>query len=232
MSSRRQYLTQPELAEYADITIIDPDEADDQISQAEELIDSFVGNQHKFFAGKRDGMVASVVSSTQFYLQSDHQNNVEADYYTYCEVEIIGGAGIGQRRIISSSTYAGLVTVNSAFTTALDTTSVYRIYQLGKFPRHCDSYYHTLSTPYKYYKQIPEAVKRAVAAQVEYVIQMGESFFSSDQADKTSESIGDYSYSNGGGGGGGVSVTGTAKFIAPKARMLLRGIKNITGKIV
>ena len=223
MSSKRNYLSQSELAEFADITITDSTEADDQISQAEEIIDAFVGFQGKAMAEVVEGR-ATTGSATTLTLQSDQQNIFELDYFIYCMVEIIGGTGTGQRSRITGSTKAGVVTFET-LTTPLDSTSIYRIWQLGKFPRVQDEFYDSVNSPYRFYRSIPEAVKRATAAQVEYIIQMGSNFFSTDKTEMTSEGIGDYSYSK-------ESSGSLNSLIAPKAKMLLRGIKNIKGQIV
>lgn len=224
MASRRDYLTQTELADYADITIVDPTEADDQISQAEELIDEYVGYQEKFLSNEFRGIVAGGGTSS-FTLDPSHQNNMQADFLKGCWVEIIGGIGAGQRGKITAQTFAGVVTMETAFSTGLTTTSYYRIWQLGKFPRACDVDYDSTHTN-KHYKSIPEKVRRATAAQVQFVVEMGPAFFGSDKSDMESESIGDYSYSKGQG------ASGISKLIAPKARILLRGIMNRTGSIV
>lgn len=230
MASRRNYLTQAELEQFADIIISDTTEADDQISMAEELIDAYVGYQQKAYGiSDLKGRAASGAGST-ITLQSNQQNLYEIDYFKYCEVEIIGGTGAGQRRVITGSTLAGVLTVASAWDTTPDSTSFYRIYQLGKFPRYCDSYFYNESSPATWYKNIPEAVKRATAAQVEYRINMGEAFFASDQSEKVSERIGDYAYENA--ISGGIGIVGLEKLIAPKARLLLKGIKSKLGQIV
>lgn len=228
-TSRRGYLSAEELEQYSDIEVIDDDEAADQISQAEEIIDSFVGYQQKFLQSEFRGLVASVPTTTSFTIRTLDQNQFENNYFKGCEVEIIGGTGEGQRRRITQSTKAGVCTVEQAWTVTPDVTSYYAIYQLGKFPRYCDVDLYSDSAPFTYYKRIPEMVKRAVAAQVQYIIEMGDKYFSTDQSEKQSESIGDYSYSNGGQGSGG---SGLHKLIAPKARMYLRGIKNRLGRII
>lgn len=220
-TSNRQYLSQSELAEYANITIIDETEADDRISQAEELIDAYVGFQDKALHTEVMGK-ATAGGSTSLTLQTKHQNIYEADYFTYCYVEIIGGTGAGQRVKITSSTKAGVLTT-SAFSTSPDSTSVYRIYQLGKFPRYSkDTFYNSEETPTKWYKFIPEEVKRATAAQIEYVIDMGENYFSSDATDKTRERLDDYEYEK--------DKPALTKLIAPKARQLLKQYVNRVGK--
>lgn len=224
-TSRRGYLTQDELEQYADIDVTDATEADDQISQAEELIDAYVGPQVKAVKETIEGRVASATSTTITLEASRHQDVFQKNYFVYCELEIVGGTGIGQRKIITGSTYAGVLTVVSSWTTTPDSTSYYKIYQLGKFPRQQDEYFDGNVSPQIYVKSIPEAVKRAVAAQVEYMIKVGASM-----ADGTStlqsETIGDYSYSRGDGGGGSTNL------IAPKAKQYLRGITNRRGVMI
>lgn len=227
MASRRGYLSQEELAQYADITINDTTEADDQISMAEELIDAWVGFQDKF--QKRDifGQVSSATATT--VTDSTTLNSLDQidDYFKGAEIEIVGGTGSGQRRVISSSVRSTkTVTVVSNFSTVPDSTSAFRIYQLGKFPRPRDVF--SAADGSKYYKSIPEAVKRATAAQVEYIINQGVKYFASEGVDMESERIGNYSYSKGQGG----SLSTLSKLIAPKARALLRGITNRTGRII
>lgn len=224
MSSRRNYLTIAELEEYANITVTDETEAYDQISQAEEIIDAYVGFQQKAIEVEYRGK-AVTGSKTTLTLQLDQQNLYHNDYFKGCTVEIIGGTGAGEQQICLGSTKEGVLTTQP-FVSTLDNTSVYRIYQLGKFPRFCDDavFESSLETWYKF---IPEKVKRAVACQVEYKISMGESFFSSQKPFLKSESIGDYSYTK-----GGTKTAGDIlSLVSPKAQLLLRGIKNITGQI-
>lgn len=223
MASRRNYVTTTEVDEL----IGSGASTDLQISEAEEIIDAYVGPQDKFLNYLIEGRV-SAAGGSSLTLESIHQNNYDVDFFKWCEVEIIGGTGVGQRRIITASTKAGVLTVASAWTTSLDTTSFYRIYQLGKFPRKADVTSYSTQSPTSYYKQIPENVKRATAVQVEYITAMGDSFFKTDQTSKSSESIGDYSYSVGGKSGD----VGLERMIAPKAKLLLRGFKNRLGEIV
>lgn len=224
-TSRRGYLSRSELAEFANITITDSTEADDKISQAEEMVDQYVGVQKKFMPEQIVGR-ATAGGSTSLTLQSNQQNIYDVDYFKLCEVEILGGTGAGQRKKITGSTKAGVLTVDSAWSTTPSTDSFYTIYQLGKFPRVCDVNFYSEQSPSTYYKQIPEAIKRAVAAQVEYFIEMGDGFFAGDKVDMDSESIGDYSYSKGKGAGA------FSKQIAPKVRLLLKGIVNRVGELI
>ncbi len=226
MASRRGYLTQAELIQYANIEILDSTEADDRISQAEEMIDTFVGHQEKAIYYPLHGRAVGGGASS-ITLEVNQQNMYEIDYFKYCEIEIIGGIGLGQIRTISANVKAsGLVSVSVPWDTTPDATSMYKIYQLGKFPRECDSRFYSTSEPYQYIKSIPEAIRRATAAQVEYLISMGDDFFSSNKSGFTGESIGDYSYQKNSNVAGGIS-----ELIAPKAKALLKGIKNITGEI-
>lgn len=225
-TSRRGYLSQDELEQYSNISITDTAEADDVIGQAEEIIDSWVGYQIKFLQAEITGRCSQAGGSLTFYLDTDQLNIWQKDYLKGCEVEIIGGTGEGQRRRITTSAYDGTITIANAWDTVPDTTSFFKIYQLGKFPRPRDVRYYTESTPYQYFKSIPEAVKRAVAAQVQYMDEMGDAFFAGDSTQKQSERIGDYSYELGQGS------QGIARLVAPKAKVLLRGIINRTGVIV
>lgn len=225
MASRRQYLTIAELEEYADINVTDSGEAYDQISQAEELVDAYVGFQTKAVCETVQGRVASATSTSITLETTRHQNVYQGNYFVYCEVEIIGGTGAGQVRSITGSTYAGVITVASAWDTTPDSTSYYKIYQLGKFPRQKEDYFDGDATPQIYVRSIPDPVKRAVAAQVQYMIEQGASFFVSDNSSLQSESIGDYSYNRGNGG----SANGTTNLVAPKAKQYLKGYVNRKG---
>jgi len=224
-TSRRQYLSQDELAEYANITIIDPDEADDQISQAEEIIDAYVGAQVRFFSGHVIGVLTAAAGILLTDSSIDTPFVHADDYFKNCEVEIIGGTGAGQRgTIIASSKDNKTMTLADAFDTTPDTTSAYRIHQLAKFPRLVDGFVDPSGL--RYYKTIPEAVRRAVAAEVEFMINQGAEFFASDSTDKQSESFLNYAYTKANNAPGGI-----ASLIAPKARALLRGIYNRKGNM-
>jgi hypothetical protein len=222
-TSRRGYLSQDELEQFANISVTDIDEADDVISQAEELIDAYVGFQDKFYEGELMGK-ASSASATSITLQTNQLTSFNKDFFKGMEVEIVGGAGAGERRGITASTGSGVLTVNE-FSTDLDETSIYRIYQLGKFPRKEDVFYDSNSGDNVYYKSIPEAVKRAVASQVEYIIEMGDELFKTDKLAFKSERIGDYAYEKEAG-------SYIDSLLSPKSKILLRGITNRKGVII
>ncbi len=223
-TSRRGYLSQSELEQLENITVTNTAEADDQISQAEELIDAYVGPQDSYMPNHIVGLAAAA-GALSLTLELSQQNTYDVDYFKLCEIEILGGTGVGQRRKITASTKAGVLTVDAAWTVTPDATSFYKITQIGKFPRRLDVESYTNGAVTTYYKSIPEAIKRAVAAQVGYFIEMGESFFKGDKTEMESESVGDYSYSKGQG------VGNLYRLIAPRAKTLLKGIVNRTGTI-
>lgn len=223
-NSKRKYLTIEELEEYADITVTDESEAWDQISQAEDLIDAYVGPQTKHVDRVHFGTLTSVNSTTLADTSSDSPlTQYDDNHFSYCVIEIIGGSGIGQTgTIVASDKSAGTITLDGTMAISLDSTSVYKVYQLGKFPRLADVYREQGTNTA--YKSIPDAVRRAVAAQVQFIIEKGASYFSGDDSEMEAERIGNYSYQRSGAGVGGQSSI--VKLIAPKARVLLAGFKR------
>lgn len=223
--TRRKYATVTDCTNY-DSTISTPSIED--ISQAEEFIDSYLGYQCKFLEETLFGRVANPVTGTSFYLEAGrHQNAFQDNRFTYCVVEIVDGTGAGQIRTISASTLAGKVTIDDAWATNPDTTSHYQIYQLSKFPRNDegDWYFDGQGTPQAYVKSIPEQITKAVCAQVQFMKTEGANFFATNSTDMASESIGNYSYSRG-------SSDNIAPLIAPRAKMLLRGFVNRKGRMI
>lgn len=223
MATLRGYLTIEELESKLNITVSDQDEAWEQIDFAEELIDRYVGPQDQHIRGDQMflGAIVSVSGTTVIDDSADTPLSIGTEgYFSGSVIEILAGPGVGERRRITDS-QNGQVTIESAFTTTPTSASVYWIHQLAKFPRKKDMVYHED----KYYRTIPEVLKNAVAAQVGYMIEQGDSFFSGDGADLDSERIGNYSYSKGGGGSQSASV----RLVAPKARTILRGIMNRKG---
>lgn len=149
--------------------------------------------------------------------------NKPDNYYQGCEIAIIDGTGAGQvRYIVSSDFETKSVTVDEAWDTDPDNTSVYKIYQFGQFPRCKDMFWDPQSE--KYHRSIPERVKRAVAAQVEWQL-ANPDLFSGDSIYMQAEQFSKYSYQTKDG------VSAMDRLIAPKAKELLRGIRNIGGKI-
>ena len=219
IETKRGYITKAELSSYADIAITDDDEAIERMNIAEELIDRYVGFQNSFMRYDIVGTASAGTTLTLTDTNSGSQiNSTTENRFSYCMLEIIGGTNAGQSRTIISNTTTGVLTVESAFSSAIDNTSVYRIYQLAKFPRSQD--YKLVNSIY--YKFIPEAVKNATLAQVEYMIEMGDDFFISG-VDKKDENIDGYSYN---------IPKNVKRMIAPKSRMYLKGIFNRKGKLL
>lgn len=219
--SRRGYLSIDELEQFADVVVADDEinEYANKISKAEETIDSYVRSSSKFIPFSRNGKATDGSTTTLIDTSSDSPFSQDDDYYKGCEVEILGGANSGERRRISSyDKSTQKITVSDAFSSAIDSTSVFEIYQIGLFPRVKDVW-HQHDT---YYKRIPEAIKRAIAAQVEYIIEKGSSFFLG-ATDDESERIDDYSHKR--------VNAGMRSVIAPKARMFLRGFVSRIGKL-
>jgi len=219
IETKRGYATKSEVEDYCDIAITDESEAIERIELAEEIIDKYIGFQNAFMKYERSGVATGGTTTTLEDTRSGSQvNSVTENILSYCLLEIISGTNSGESKVIISNNTEGVLTVQSAFTSAIDTTSVYRIYQLAKFPRGID--YKLIDNVY--YKYIPEQVKKATLAQVQYMIEMGDDFFISG-VDKTSENIDGYDYE---------TVKGTRREIAPKAREYLRGLVNRKGKLI
>lgn len=217
--TRRKYATVADVTAY-DSTINTPSLED--ISQAEELIDSYVGYHCKSVEDTIIGRVASATSTTITLEANRHQNAFQANYLLNCVVEIMDGTGSGQFRTIKSSTLIGVVTVDDAWDTTPDSTSHYQIYQLSKFPREEDIYFDGNAAIPIYVKNVPEQIQKAVCAQVQFMKTEGANYFASNATDFSSESIGNYSYNRG-------ASDNVAPLIAPRAKLLLRGFMNRKG---
>lgn len=222
----RNYITIAELQALCGIQVTNDGEALRQIERAEQAVDDYVGSTSKHVTSDFRGLVSSVNGKEVIDTNPASQLHVTDGYFERCVIEIIGGTGSGQMRLIASSSNDNRsVTVINDWDTPLDSTSFYRIYQLAKFPRQGDIY--PSPDGRRYYKAIPDPIKRAVAAQIDFMIQKGDAFFVGDQADVISESVGNYSYSK---ANSGQSSVVTA--LAPRARTLLRGYKNSMGSLI
>jgi len=221
MATRRQYITEDEIEQFSNINVTDSVEAEDQMSRAEEMIDSYVGFQKKHMEAVYSGLATSGGSNYLIDTSGDSPlKNFNDDYFTFCEVQIIGGKGVGQKRTISASDVSSnKITVSVNWTTTPDNTSFYVIKQIGKFPRRCDVFQDNTN---KYYKMIPDAVKQAALAQLEYVIEKGDDFFAG-AVDYESQSVEGYSHT---------VKQGKNRFISPHARELLKGILNKKGALI
>jgi len=220
IETKRGYITKSEVESYCDISITDDDEALERMELAEEIIDKYVGFQNSYQRYEVTGQATDGTTTTLIDTSSGSLLNDSLDgRYTRSMLHIISGTNEGEERLITDhDVSSGEVTVHKAFSNAIDSTSIYRIYQLPKFPRTKD----TKTIDSIIYKYIPEQVKRACLAQVEYMIEMGDDFFNSG-ADKDTESIDNYSYT---------IPKGVNRLVAPKAREYLRGIRNIKGNLI
>lgn len=220
IETKRGYITKQEVENYCDIAITDNDEAIERMELAEEIIDKYVGFQNAF---QRYEITGTATGGTTTTLVDDSGNTLLGgsidDRYTYCILHIIGGTNAGEERVITAQdSDTKTVTVQKAFTNEIDATSVYRIYQLSKFPRTQDA----KLIDGIYYKYVPEQVKKACLAQIEYMIEMGDDFFVSG-IDKKTENIDGYGYS---------IPDSVRRAISPKAREYLKGFTNRKGKLI
>lgn len=226
MQSRRNYVTIEEVQNYANVSISDNTEGYERITIAEELIDAYVQFQKPFVDCIYTGTATSGTTTTLTDNSTNTNLDFDNDYFIYCQIQIIGGTNKGQiRNIISSDKNTKTINVDTAFTSPIDITSVYKIFQLGKFPRSEDV--ETVDGNGTYYKTIPEAVKNATLAQMEYMIQKGDGYFV-DGVNFKSETIGDYSYTK----GDTKNSDNLETLVAPKAKLYLLNYIHRTGKII
>lgn len=229
MASRRNYATKEDCLAFDSglVFAADPD-ADTQISRAEEMIDQYVGFQQKFLENEPRVEISDISDDgkTLYDTVGGSQLFQTDDYYKYCEIEILGGAGVGQHGfIISSNRNDKSITVRDAFSTPLDDTSIGVIRQVAKFPARRNAFTNRIGT--LWVKEYPSQLKDAVCAQVQFMQAKGIEYFSTDGPDMDQETIGNYSYSK----GRTISPTAFISLIAPSARQLLQGIMNRTGVI-
>lgn len=207
--SRKNYVTTDEVQQITGQTV-----TDDEISMAEDQIDAYVGRVNSKhlqneIVGKAQAGAAGTITLAASALSSYYEGSLVGK-----AIEIIGGTGQGQRRSIKS--HAGdVVTTDSDWTDAPDNTSVYHIFQPGKFPRAQD----VTTLEGVTYPGIPEGVKVATAWQVLWMKNVDDT----DSESMQSENIGGYSYSR-------AAKIGSARLIAPKARVALRGFVNRVGQ--
>lgn len=199
-----------------------------QLALAEELIDRYVGPQDRALPSEYHGQISTIGGSGNKTITDTHSpgalNSVNGQFAN-AVIEMVSGAAAGQRAVIQSSDLATQgITLWAAFTTTPAVGDYFKVYQLAKFPRYKDIY----STPdgLNRYATIPEAVREATVAQVEFIIAKGAGFFTGDNSDMQSESFLNYSYTRSSSAGGQSSLS---NLISPQARVLLRGIVNRKG---
>lgn len=206
-----------------------------QVALAEELIDRYVGPQNKYLRAEYHGVITSLLNSFKTIVDDSSgsgqtQLDITNGYYSGAVLEMVSGAAAGKRGVIESSSKSGKsITLRSALSTAPAVGDYFKIFQLAKFPRSQDMY----STPdgLNNYRSIPEVVREAVIAQVEFIMAKGAAFFTGDNSDLQSESFLNYSYTRSSSDSGS-NASSLSKLISPQARVLLRGIVNRRGRIV
>jgi hypothetical protein len=218
MSTRRNYIETSEVSGATDA----------QVALAEEIIDQYVGVQDKHVKAEYDGEITSLLAGNKVIdassLSQLKQQNT--NIFSRCVIELVTGDAAGTIRLITASDGSDYsVTYDGDAISGIQVGDIFRIYQLAKFPRQKDQFTRNSI----YYKTIPRAVKDAVIAQTQFIIEMGDDYFTGNETDAGSESIGNYSYSNASGGSGQQSAA--VKMVAPRARTLLRGIVNRLGRI-
>lgn len=230
--SEHNYITPNELPDFIHTMsgVTNPTIAAQFISEAERIVDVYVGPAPKFYPELKGSLAAQVASGgTTWTAQmfGDRDQNYWSMGGVYVEVTKADTAPnlVGQsRQVIASSGNA--VTLASGFDelAPLGTEFIYR--QRSRFPRVQDR--DLRGDP-----RMPDDLKPAVAYQVEYGIMYGSEEFGlgcSLIATDPDDGIQSRSY------GSGYSETkaptqrrGLAVWIAPKARMQLRRLLNATG---
>lgn len=198
------------------------DEIASYISIAEKLIDKYVGWQNKFFPDRAYGKAESGTTTT---LTDTNLNNYPDNYFNRCWVKILEGTNAGEERFITDWDGAtSTLTIDVAFSNAIDNTSVYIIEQKSKFPRNVDF----IDKDGVYYKYIPTDIKIAVSLQTEWIIKKGKDFLRDGGDRFISEKIGDYSYTKIAKQGG---ISSLDALICPEAKPYLYPFRHRTGRL-
>ena len=202
------------------------------ITDAERMIDAYVGPMPKFYSDLTGALDAQLASGA-LTISGSSFGNRRPDYWAkgghYLIITDIPGtptsALIGTKRLIVAST-SGTVTLATGYDEAVPSGTSYYTHQESRFPRVYDTDPH--GTP-----QLADALEQAVAYQVEYGIAYGsESYGLGDDAVVTGddELVSSRTY------GSGYSESrraearqGLATWVAPKVRAILRSIMNVTG---
>lgn len=229
MDTAHGYLSISELTKLAPGVTGTEDEKKALIDRAETLVDSYLGIWQHAVREIR-GLAAAATENTIQLSPEDRQQANGVNMLVGCVIDIIGGTAAGEQGYIKSQTLDGIITVQTNWGTQPDTTSYYRIYQGGKVPRKGtnDLTNDTVGGVNTYFRVIPRALKQAVAAQVEYVQQMGIEYFTGGDSAMQSESMDGYSYNRGDGGSG-------KTLVAPSVRSLLSGsglVNRAGGQII
>lgn len=150
-------------------SVTDEDLAAKFISDAEKLIDAYVGPSPKFyvtFTGDTSAAVASGATAFPSTVWSSRRPNYWAKGGVYVElVDNVPTAHVGERRLVVAST-TDQVTLASGFDVDLSAGATFYFYQQSRFPRWWDQ--NVLADP-----RMPDELARITALQVEYAIEFG-----------------------------------------------------------
>lgn len=229
--SEFNYLQTSELATYIHTMsgVTGGDLAASFITDAERIIDAYVGPGQRFYSqltGNPSAAVASGATTLPSRIFGSRRPNYWAKGGVY--VEVLSGADasiIGQRRLVVASTIESL-TLDTGFDAALTAATQFIFIQESAFPRWWDS--NVLGDP-----RMPPALKIATALQVEYGIAYGsEAFGLGDPAISDDQAGNIQSRSYGSGYSESIDTRkaeSLARWIAPRARVILRPLLNSTG---
>lgn len=203
--------------------------AADFISDAERMIDAYVGGVPRFYCDLTGTFSATLPSGTLIVSGSsfgDRRRNYWAVGGHYLTIKNSTETSVvGAKRLIVASV-SGTVTLASGFGVNVPSGAEYVTSQVSRFPRWCDS--DPWGSP-----ELPDALAQAVAYQVEYAIAYGsESYGLGDDAVVTGddELVTNRSYGSGYSEGRRAEARqGLAAWVAPKVRAILRGLINAVG---
>lgn len=225
----RGYLTPQQYGALTGVDISDGDATLKLLSAAEAIVDGYLGTWRPA-VGHLQG-VAAAASTEGMTLAPEHQNLASVDLLRGCIVEFVSGDAAGYYTNIANSDRLGHVGYQTALPVEPLAGDVYHIYQMGKIPRLGQADLISVLQPdgnQRTVRQIPPALREAVAAQALYITEMGADYFNGNAMNMDSESFGSYSYTKSAGS------KGTGSMIAPKAKQALMGsgLINRTGVIV
>lgn len=228
MATIRGYLTDKQFQNITGADSLGTD-ADLIIAKAEAIIDGYIGNWQPHF-----NEIVTVPSSAQAgeitLNAQDRASLPGVDYLKGLAVEFLNGEAAGETRIIESQGSDGVITFDQEFSDEPADGDIVRIYQAGKVPRRGtdDVISREVINERIYIRNIPQPLREAVAAQIQYMQELGDEFFDGQASSLDSESMQSYSYQR------GESAKGGKAMVAPKVRQLLAGtgIINRTAQIV
>lgn len=230
--SELNYLQPTQLAQFVHsmASVTDEELAAKFISDAERMVDAYMGPAPKFYGRLTLDLTANLTSGNTALSTStvgERRPNYWAKGGVYVRVTDGPAAAIGEERLVVGSDDEQLTLV-SGFSVDLPSASAkLELYQRSVFPRFWDV--DAQGDPF-----LPDVLPRAVAWQVEYGVHYGSAEFGLGDSGITAEPGGVQSRSY----GGGYSETrdtsqssGLAVWLAPKTRAVLRRLLNSTGRL-